>query len=149
MKRILTLTTAAAALVATTAFADAPFKGSDNKAYPTLETEQAANHAAKGVRYNKDTMSDISYGSGIYTTEGTVIGSIESWERDGAGSEMTVALNEEAGIPADTLVLSIAPEAVMKSDNVVMLDTTLAELKLKAEANTIGEKKERIEIDIN
>ena len=147
MKRF-ALTTAAAALLATTAFADAPFKGADDRAYPKLDENQAKAVYDSGVRYDDDSMASVAMGGGIYTTEGEVIGSIEEWEKADGNTRMVVELNPEAGINADKMVITLLPGNVMTSDDVVMLDTSLAELKLKADKAAAGVRADTVEVFI-
>jgi len=78
-----------------------------------------------------------SRGEMLQTTAGDNIGEITEIDYNAKGNpELHVDVKSSSAITADILVVTLTPGNVMMKDDAVYLDTTVAELELKADKNS-------------
>jgi hypothetical protein len=88
-------------------------------------------------------------GEELETNDGTVIGMIERVNTNAQGNpELVVDVESEAIIPADTLIVTVQPGNVMLGNEGIYLTTSVAELKLKAEKNSVRDSEDRVSVTL-
>lgn len=165
MKRIATLsmTAAAAALAASSAFAESPQAATGTstevasdapKAYDTNSprlTNGKAEMDPTVIEFSTDTMLALEAASGemLKTNEGTQIGLIEDVTYNAQGNpEIIVDVLDDAAIAAETLVVTVQPGNIALADNKLFLDTTYDELLLKVAADGNRGSNDRVDVTL-
>ena len=116
---------------------------------PAVGTDPALD--TQGINMPLDVFKALANARGgpMALTDGTKIGVIEEIDYNVQGNpELVVDVLEESGIPADRLIVTVLPDNIMMSNDKLMLDTSLDELILKAEQNSISDDQNRVEVTV-
>ena len=88
-------------------------------------------------------------GAPIRTNDGTQLGLIEEVDFNVQGNpELVVDIQDRSVIDADRMIVTVLPDNFMFTGNRLMLDSSLAELKLKAEKNSVRDSENRVEVTV-
>lgn len=90
-----------------------------------------------------------SRGEPFSTSDGTELGVIEEIDFNVQGNpELVIDLKDRSVIDADRLVVTVLPDNLLFSGNKLILDTSVPELKLKAEKNSVRDSEGRVEVTV-
>lgn len=88
-------------------------------------------------------------GEPIRTNDGTELGVIEEVDFNVEGNpELVVDVRDRSVIDADRLIVTVLPDNFMFAGDRLMLDSSLNELKLKAEKNSVRDSENRVEVTV-
>lgn len=116
---------------------------------PAASTDPAADPMS--INMNMDTFRALSNARGepVFTQEGNLVGIINAVDVNAQGNpELVVGIRDRSVIDADNLVITVASGTILTTNNGFVLDTTLEELKLKAEGSAIRDSVNRVDVTV-
>lgn len=116
---------------------------------PAASTDPAPD--TMSINMNMDTFRALSNARGepVMTQDGNLIGIISSVDVNAQGNpELVVGVRDRSVIDADNLVITVSSGTITTTNNGFVLDTTLEELKLKADGSSVRDSVNRVDVTI-